>query len=356
MVVYNTTYKLFWSFLHSYLPFLYAFGLSRSVSELFRWPTFGDLWPFVSGSTVTPGSKPMVPFERPYSSSYLPPIDIFGLSRSVSELFRWHTFGDLWPIFLGQPWPQGQPKWYHSKGHTNFPIWLPLTLLVYLEAFPSYSAGLRSVTFDLSFLGQPWPRGQNRWCHLKGHTQVPICLPLTFLVYLEAFPSYSADILSVTFDLSFGVNRDPEVNPNGTIRKATPTFLFDFRWHFLRILYRFWDNWHFRLHGKPLFQAQFGGFSGFWNPVPQFVTTLTPKRHVLAPIRVFWAISHANRPPRSSWARARETKKERKKVTPPGDFTPVWGRHRSSDFDQTWQCWWVAQRNHPCIVLSLYLS
>jgi len=38
------------------------------------------------------------------------------------------------------------------------------------------------------------------------------------LVYPEAFPSFSADILSVTFDLSFGVNRDPDVNPNGAIR------------------------------------------------------------------------------------------------------------------------------------------
>ena len=119
----------------SYLTSIDTIGLSRSVSELFRWPTFGDLWPFVSGSTVTPGSKPMVPFERPYSSSYLPPIDIFGLSRSISELFRWHTFGDLWPFIWGQPRPRGQPKWYHSKGHTHFPIWLPLTLFAYLVPF-----------------------------------------------------------------------------------------------------------------------------------------------------------------------------------------------------------------------------
>ena len=132
MVVYNTTYKLFEVFCIHICRF---YTPSACISELFCWPTFGDIWPFVSASTVTQGSKPMVPFERPYSSSYLPPIDIFGLSRSISELFRWHTFGDLWPFIWGQPWPRGQPKWYHSKGHTHFPIWLPLTLFAYLVPF-----------------------------------------------------------------------------------------------------------------------------------------------------------------------------------------------------------------------------
>jgi len=156
MVPFERPYQL------SYLTSIDTFGLSPSVSELFRWPTFGDLWPFVSGSTVTPGSTPMVPFERPYSSSYSPPIDIFGLSRSISE--------------------------------------------------------------------------------------------------------FSADILSVTFDLSFGVNHDPEVNPNGTIRKAIPTFLCDFVDTFCVSCTVFEIIGIFVCMENPYSRPNFGGFTGFRTP------------------------------------------------------------------------------------------
>ena len=110
---------------------------------------------------------------------------------------------------------------------------------------------------------------------------------------------------------------------------------------------------------NPYSRPNFGGFPDFRTPYPNLLQLKPPKGTSLRQSASFEpSRMQIGRRVRAGRVPEKQKKKEKKekKVTPPGDFTPVWGRHRSSDFDQTWQCWWVAQRNHPCIVLSLYLS
>ena len=109
---------------------------------------FGDLWQRESRSTVTPGSNAMVQFERPPPTSYLSPIETFCLSRSVSELLRWPTFGDLWPRWSRSPLVP------ESKGIVSFDRPYPLSYLLsidtlHLTATVSELLSLNAlVTFD----------------------------------------------------------------------------------------------------------------------------------------------------------------------------------------------------------------
>ena len=93
---------------HSYLLSVKIFHLSRAVSKLFSLYAFR--WPLtrVSRSSVTPVSTAMLPFESPYPTSYLHSFDISYLTRTVYELFHWPTFGELWPRLSRIPLTPGE--------------------------------------------------------------------------------------------------------------------------------------------------------------------------------------------------------------------------------------------------------
>ena len=221
----------------SYLTSIDTFSLSRTVFEIFDFKLF-RFWP----RPLTPEghlrSKYFIPFESPYVTSYLTFIDIFSLSRTVFEIFDFSGF-DLWPLKV--IW--GHIFLYHSKALIWFPIWLLLTLILYLVPFLKYLtsnfSGFKSLLFDTrKFDLDLWPLkviwGQKFVYHLKALIWLPIWLLLTLSLYLVPFLRY----LSWNFS-GLGLDFWPlKANLRWifyTIRKPSYYFLFDFYWHFLSI-------------------------------------------------------------------------------------------------------------------------
>ena len=131
---------------------------------------------------------------------------------------------------------------YHSQAHIWLPIWLLLTLSLYLVPFSRYSTSNFS-RFDLDL----WPLevnwGQIFLYHLQAHVWLHICLLLTLSLYLIPFSRYSISNFS-GFDLdlwpcNFRSQLRSDIFYN--IRKLIYDFLFDFYWHFLSNSYRFRD-------------------------------------------------------------------------------------------------------------------
>ena len=125
-------------------------SLSHTDLEIFDFKVF-RVWPWPSTPKGHLGSKKIIPFERPYMTSYLTFMDTISLSRTVFEIFDFKVLGfdlDLW--FLKVIW--GRKKLYHSKGHIWLPIWLPCTPSLYLIPFWRYSTS-KFLEFDLDL----WP-------------------------------------------------------------------------------------------------------------------------------------------------------------------------------------------------------
>ena len=135
---------------HSYLMSVNIFYLSRAVSELFSLYTFGDLWPRVSRSTLTPVSNATVPFGRSYPTSYLRSFDISCLTRTVYELFHWPTFGELWPRLSRIPLTPGE-TWIAPIDRS-----CPHSYLMSVDIF--YLSRAVSELFSLYAFGDLWPR------------------------------------------------------------------------------------------------------------------------------------------------------------------------------------------------------
>ena len=108
-------------YMPSYLTSIGTFSLSRTVFEIFDFKVF-RVWPWPLTFRGHMRSNIFSPFESPYMTSYLTPIDLFSLSRTVFEIFDFKVFRefdlDLWP--LGVTW--GQIYVHHLKAH----IWLPI--------------------------------------------------------------------------------------------------------------------------------------------------------------------------------------------------------------------------------------
>ena len=94
-----------------------TFSLSRTVFEIFDFKVF-RVWPWPLTFRGHLRSNIFSPFESPYMTSYLTPIDTFSLSRTVFEIFDFKVFR-VWPWPLGVTW--GQTYYNHLKAH----IWLP---------------------------------------------------------------------------------------------------------------------------------------------------------------------------------------------------------------------------------------
>ena len=122
----------------SYLTPIDIFSLSRTVFEIFDFKGF-RVWSWPLTFRGDPRSKIFSPFESPYMTSYLTPIDTFFLSRNVFEIFDFKVFR-VWPWPLTFGVTLGQKYFHHSKAHIWLSIQLPLTLSLYLVPFLRYSA------------------------------------------------------------------------------------------------------------------------------------------------------------------------------------------------------------------------
>ena len=156
-------------YMTSYLTPIDTFSLYRTVSDIFGIKVF-RVWPWPLTFRGHPRSKIFQLFESSYMTSYLTPIDIFSLSRTVFEIFDFNVFR-VWPWPLGVT--RGQKYFHHLKAHLWLPIQLPLTLSLYLVPFSRYSIS-KFLGFDLDLwpLGVTW--GQTYFHHLKAHIWLPV--------------------------------------------------------------------------------------------------------------------------------------------------------------------------------------
>ena len=91
-------------YMTSYLTSIDIFSLSRTVFEIFDFKVFW-VWPWLLTFRGHLRSNIFPPFESPYMTSYLTPIDTFSLYRTVFEIFDIKVFR-VWPwplTFRGHP-------------------------------------------------------------------------------------------------------------------------------------------------------------------------------------------------------------------------------------------------------------
>ena len=157
-------------YMTSYLTSIDTLPLSRTVFEIFDFKVF-RVWPWPLTFRDHQRSKIFPPFESPYMTTYLTPMDTFYLvpfSRYSTSKFSGFDL-DLWPLGVTRV----QKYSHHSKAHTWLPIQLLLTLFLYRVPFSRYSTSKFS-GFDLDL----WPlgvtRGQKYFRHSKAHTLLPI--------------------------------------------------------------------------------------------------------------------------------------------------------------------------------------
>ena len=171
----------------SYLTSMDTISLSRTVFEIFDFKVF-RVWPWPLTPKSHSGSKKVMPFERPYMTSYLTSMDTISLSRTVFEIC-------VFKVFRVWPWPL-TPKG-HQESKKVIPFERPY-MTSYLTSMDTISLS-RTVfeIFDFKvFRVWPWPLTPKR--HLGSTKVIPF-------------------------------------------RKAIYEFLFDFYGHYLFISYRFRD-------------------------------------------------------------------------------------------------------------------
>ena len=111
-------------YMTSYLTSIDTFSLSRTVFEIFDFKVF-RVWPWPLTFRGHLRSNIFSPFESPYMTSYLTPIDTFSLYRTVFEIFDFKVFR-VWP------WP------LTFRGHPRSNIFSPIWKLIYDFLFNSH--------------------------------------------------------------------------------------------------------------------------------------------------------------------------------------------------------------------------
>ena len=276
-------------YMTSYLSFMDTISLSRTVFEIFDFEVF-RVWPWPLTSKGHLGSKKIIPFERPYMTSYLTSMDTISLSRTVFEIFDFEVFR-VWPwpltpkghlrskkiIPLERPYMTSYltsmdivslsrtvfeifdcevfrvwPRPLTPKGHLGSKKIIPFErpyMTSYLTSMDTISLS-RTVfeIFDFEvFRVWPWPLTPEG--HLGSKKIIPLERPY-MTSYLSSMDTIS--LFRTVFEIfDFEVFRvwpwplTPEghlgFKKNYTIRKAIYDFLFDFYGHHLSISYRFRD-------------------------------------------------------------------------------------------------------------------
>ena len=165
----------------SYLTSIDTFSLYRTVFEIFDFKVF-RVWPWPLTFRGHPRSKIFPLFESSYMTSYLTPIDIFSLSRTVFEIFDFKGFRVWsWPLTF--------------RGHPRSKIFLPFEspyMPSYLTSIGTFS--LSRTVFEIFdskvFRVWPWP------LTFRGHLRSNICSPLES-PYMTSYLT-SIDIFSLS--------------------------------------------------------------------------------------------------------------------------------------------------------------
>ena len=136
------------SYMTSYLTSMNTISLSRTVFEIYDFKVF-RVWPWPLTPKSHLGSKKIIPFERPYMTSYLTSMDTISLSRTVFEIFNIKVFR-VWP------WPL-TPKGH--LGSKRIILFGRPYMTSYLTSMDTIS--LSSTVFEIFdfkvFRVWPWP-------------------------------------------------------------------------------------------------------------------------------------------------------------------------------------------------------
>ena len=128
----------------SYLISIDTFSLSRTVFEIFDFKVF-RVWPWPLTFRGHLRSNIFSLFASPYMTSYLTPIDLFSLSRTVFEIFDFKVFR-VWP----------QKYFHHLKAHIWLPYLTPIdTFSLSRTVFESRYSTSKFLGFELDL----WPLG-----------------------------------------------------------------------------------------------------------------------------------------------------------------------------------------------------
>ena len=239
-------------YMSSYLTSMDTISLSRTVFEIFDFKVF-RVWPWPLTPKGHLGSKKIIPFERPYMTSYLTSMDTNSLSRTVFEIFNIKVFR-VWP------WPL-TPKGH--LGSKRIILFERPYITSYLTSMDTIS--LSSTVFEIFdfkvFRVWPWPLTPKG--HLKGSNKnrFRYDFKVRKAIYSTSYLT-SMDTISLSrtvfeiFDFKvFRVWPWP-LTPKGHLgsKKFIPferflgfdiyDFLFDFYGHHLSISYRFRDIRH----------------------------------------------------------------------------------------------------------------
>ena len=225
-------------YMTSYLISKNTISLSRTVFEIFDFKFFRvQPWPLTPEGHL--GTKIFIPFEKPYTSSYLTSMGTISLSRTVFEIFDFKV-SRVWPRLL-------TPENHHPRSNKFMLFERPYTSS-YLTSMDTISLS-RTVfeIFDFKvFRVWPWPLIP------KGHLRSKKCISFekpymtSYLTSIDTI-SLSRTVFEI-FDFEvFRVWPWP-LTPKGhlgsknyTIRKPIYDLLFDFYGHHISILYRFRD-------------------------------------------------------------------------------------------------------------------
>ena len=225
-------------YMTSYSTPIDTFSLSRTVFEIFDFKVF-RVWPWPLTFRGHPRSNIFSPFESPYMTSYSTPIDTFSLSRTVFEIFDFKVFR-VWP------WP------LTFRGHLRSNIFSPFespymtSYLTPIDTFSLYRTVFEIFDFKV-FRVWPWPltfRGhlRSKIFHLFESSYMTSYLtPIDiFSLSRTVFEIFDFKVFRVwPWPLTFRGHL--EVKNIFTIWKPIYDFLFNSHWHFLSISYRFRD-------------------------------------------------------------------------------------------------------------------
>ena len=149
-------------YMTSYLTPMDTISLSLTVLEIFKFKNFG-VWPWPLTPKGHMGSKNAIPFERLYVTSYLTSSDTMSLSLTVLEIFDFKVFR-IWPWPLT---PEGHPR---SK---NFISFERLYMISYLTCMDAISLSLTVFEiFDFKVF-RVWPWHLTPKVHLGSKNFIP---------------------------------------------------------------------------------------------------------------------------------------------------------------------------------------
>ena len=221
----------------SYLTSIGTFSLYRTVFEIFDFKVF-RVWPWPLTSRGHPRSEIFPLFESSYMISYLTPIDIFSLSCTVFEIFDFKGFNVWsWPLtFRGHPRSKIFPL-FGSSYMTSYltPIDIFSLSRTVFEIFDF--KGFRVWSWPLTFRGDPRSK---IFSSFESPYMTSYLTPIDiFSLSRTVFEKFDFKVCRVwPWPLTF---RGHLRSNMFTIWKPIHDFLSNFHLHFLSISYRFWD-------------------------------------------------------------------------------------------------------------------